>query len=497
MALLLLAVLSGCKSQPDDAKPADVVTLGVITGLGGVTEPCGCTSNPLGGLDRMAARLAAGTGEVPFGYVVVGDTFYELDEPPEVRLEQEHQKADAIARIFNALKNKPLAVATGQRDLKIGTERLQETLRSLSLTMLGFAKPGGVEISSHEVGGRVVGLVGASGESALKEPAPYNEGAAKLRAEGAELVVALVPAAGEHARAFVSQLVGVDVVVLGGQDEVEPPALVGTTLVLEAGDRGQRLGLLSVHFQGEGGFTWFDGGKGERESLEKRIARLERALKRLDDGPAKDARAQKLAELQQDLTALTVSTPKGRYLTWDIESITKLQPADPTVTETLAVYNRSLCDLTFKSHANRDCETATSPADVYVGTQACIACHPGAYEVYQGTSHSHAWKTLTDKGKECDVGCIGCHSVGFEEAGGYCRLQDVEPFQNVGCENCHGPGAGHMQNPGDRTKWSKNFVRNTPEATCVGCHNEEHSDQFNFETYLPRVLGPGHGAAPQ
>ena len=497
--LLLLLASSGCKTQPDAPKPADVVTLGVITGLGGVTEPCGCTSNPLGGLDRMAARLEAGTGSVPFGYVVVGNTFYELDEPPAVRVEQEHQKAQAIAKIFDTMTAKPLAIVTGPRDLIVGSDRLKETLQGVKLPVFGRGRGHGltrfrVDTVVRKIGGRSIGFVGVSGEKAMENPAMYSQGALTLRQQGAEFVVALVPEAGEQARKFVDVLAGMDVIVLGGQDEVAPPEIIGGSLVVEAGDRGQRLGLLSIHFKGEGAFAWFDGGKAECESLEKRTARLEGALERLEDGPAKEARAQKLAELQAELNAITVSTPKGRYVSWDIQNITKTQAADPAVTETLAVYNRSLCDLTLKSHEDRNCEGAKTPADTYVGTQTCVACHPGAYQVYQGTKHAHAWKTLQDKGKECDVGCIGCHSVGFEKAGGYCRLQDTKNFENVGCENCHGPGAGHAQNPGDKTTWSAQFVRNPPETTCVSCHNEEHSDQFNFETYRPRILGEGHGS---
>ena len=91
------------------------------------------------------------------------------------------------------------------------------------------------------------------------------------------------------------------------------------------------------------------------------------------------------------------------------------------------------------------------------------------------------------------VGSIGCHVVGFEQPGGFCRLADAPTWANVGCESCHGPGAGHIASPGDRAAWSKRFVANTPEAVCVGCHNQEHSDQFNFATYRPRILGPGHG----
>ena len=164
-------------------------------------------------------------------------------------------------------------------------------------------------------------------------------------------------------------------------------------------------------------------------------------------------------------------------------------------TQILTGYNKSLCKLTLKAHQELDCPTPESDKDLYAGTETCRGCHAAAYAVYEKTSHSHAWKTLQDKGKDCDVGCIGCHSVGFEKPGGYCRLQDVKPFVNVGCENCHGPAKSHSLNPGDRSQWSSNFTRTPTESTCIGCHNEEHSDQFDFETYLPKVLGPGHQAA--
>jgi hypothetical protein len=33
----------------------------------------------------------------------------------------------------------------------------------------------------------------------------------------------------------------------------------------------------------------------------------------------------------------------------------------------------------------------------------------------------------------------------------------------------------------------------TPEAVCAHCHNEQHSDTFQYEAYLRGIIGPGHG----
>jgi hypothetical protein len=33
----------------------------------------------------------------------------------------------------------------------------------------------------------------------------------------------------------------------------------------------------------------------------------------------------------------------------------------------------------------------------------------------------------------------------------------------------------------------------TPESVCTHCHNEKHSDTFQYEAYLRGIVGPGHG----
>src|SRR5690606_9581947 len=70
-ALLVLTASAGSCSQeprqettptPARVAPADLprpdLRLLVLTDLDGYLEPCGCTSRPLGGIDRLAARLA-------------------------------------------------------------------------------------------------------------------------------------------------------------------------------------------------------------------------------------------------------------------------------------------------------------------------------------------------------------------------------------------------------------------------------------------------------
>ena len=60
------------------------------------------------------------------------------------------------------------------------------------------------------------------------------------------------------------------------------------------------------------------------------------------------------------------------------------------------------------------------------------------------------------------------------------------------CENCHGPASLHVAAQGLEEPIS--LRRAVPETTCLACHNERHSDTFQYQAYLRDVLGPGHGA---
>ena len=59
------------------------------------------------------------------------------------------------------------------------------------------------------------------------------------------------------------------------------------------------------------------------------------------------------------------------------------------------------------------------------------------------------------------------------------------------CEVCHGPGSKHVAEEGLEEPLA--IRKETPASTCTVCHNEQHSDTFQYEAYLRDILGPGHG----
>src|SRR5687768_10384802 len=114
----VLCLLAACSKKDPRSEPADVITLAVVTGLSGTVAPCGCTSKPLGGVDKLARQIELLREKSPaVGLLVNGDTFVELDDPPAHRFEQERQKAVLLADVFKKLP--VLSIVRGPRDLSL------------------------------------------------------------------------------------------------------------------------------------------------------------------------------------------------------------------------------------------------------------------------------------------------------------------------------------------------------------------------------------------
>ena len=110
---------------------------------------------------------------------------------------------------------------------------------------------------------------------------------------------------------------------------------------------------------------------------------------------------------------------------------------------------------------------------------------------WRTTVHARAWKTLVDGGKTGFDDCVSCHVTGYGEMGGS-SLGHLGNLKDVQCETCHGPGsaARRRRGPGGAARRPPGHAR----VHLLRCHNEKHSDTFNYVAYLRDVLGPGHGA---
>ncbi|WP_372368860.1 multiheme c-type cytochrome [Candidatus Uabimicrobium sp. HlEnr_7] len=118
----------------------------------------------------------------------------------------------------------------------------------------------------------------------------------------------------------------------------------------------------------------------------------------------------------------------------------------------------------------------------YVGTDMCMSCHTKEYrEWISKQDHAHAFATLQKQNYHHDPECVKCHVVGYEFAEGYRNFEESDYLINVGCENCHGPGAEHAFNP------KPGYGRTNGEDTCISCHDKDHSPHFAYGEYMKKI----------
>ena len=151
---------------------------------------------------------------------------------------------------------------------------------------------------------------------------------------------------------------------------------------------------------------------------------------------------------------------------------------DPEMIEWYKKYNKEVEDLFFASLDARKKEHRSKK--VYASEQTCLMCHPSKHEIWHKSRHSHAYATLNKVSKAFDPECLECHVTGYKRAGGFVSEVDTPELKNVQCEVCHGPMLIHSKNP------QAGFGNNAREA-CKHCHVKNHSPNFNFSKYWPKI----------
>ena len=73
-----------------------------------------------------------------------------------------------------------------------------------------------------------------------------------------------------------------------------------------------------------------------------------------------------------------------------------------------------------------------------------------------------------------------CHVVGLGRRGGFINAKATPTLVDVQCEACHGPGQAHADSPAPG-------YGAAGARSCLGCHTEENSPEFDFFTYWPRI----------
>lgn len=514
------------QTQPAQSAVANAhssrLTLFVATRIQNTTEPCGCTSDPLGDVSRIAALLRDAKGH---GLLLdAGGLRYKPTPLPREKQPQARLKADFLEQTWRDLG----ALTMLQPADLLGTQGVQELSPRLVSNVEGLPADRVQRELVREVHGVRIGVLGLAAPEAawptgirVSEPQPVAEKAlASLRQQGAAITVALTGLPRDAARRLARKLPDLDILVAGGDDSlaegVAKPEQVGKTLLVVPATEGQRLVRIDVYTGPDGRIDLnLRPTEPQRQEalsqLRDQVAQTEQRLQALRADPqAEPAFVQatdgELARLRQDLARLSLPIAQdGAYVTAELIALGRALRRDEAIAQAMRVLDRQIGEANLKAATPAPAPLAGQPH--YVGTQACEgACHfhDDAVAYWRKTRHAEAFTTLVSAGKELSYDCVGCHAVAFDEPGGsslrslidWQRRQptqaapSVPDLRHVQCETCHGPGSAHIAAP------SKNPIptRQPTQDRCLVCHTKDHSDTFDWLPYLRDILGPGHGA---
>jgi len=174
----------------------------------------------------------------------------------------------------------------------------------------------------------------------------------------------------------------------------------------------------------------------------------------------------------------------------------------------------------------------------FIGSESCRKCHAGEFKVWSDHPHSKAYEALEKKAtrpglRNYDPECLACHTTGFDYDTGFKNKIATPSLINNGCENCHGPGSGHVANPKNQAlldsmmPWrlnkddklpSKEYMEkmgkldplergkvevpatqqrlvNAISGMCMKCHDGDNDPKFDFYLYMPKLYHSGLKAA--
>jgi len=302
LLLASFAALLAHPSSPSFASPGERRAVVFYTARTlGTLEPCGCTSDPLGDIARVTALVRRSQRADATLLVDAGNLTYPAGEIPTRKQDAADLVASFLAREMTRL---PFGgSALGETDLVRGIGKVQPKRLAANLDSPAFVEPS----RSSVVGGIRIGVLGLVDpvlvrEKGLRAEDPVSAARAeadRLRAAGAEIVIALAPLDRRQARA-VAREAAVDFVVLGNDvGEGSPRAeRVGRAFLLVPGSELQRVGRLHIVLRPDearpSGEPLHDAGGPQAnrmrvEEIDRQVRQLDADLARWENDASSDA----------------------------------------------------------------------------------------------------------------------------------------------------------------------------------------------------------------
>jgi 2',3'-cyclic-nucleotide 2'-phosphodiesterase (5'-nucleotidase family) len=471
----------------------------------------------LGGVNHLAAYVKSQADDAPnSALLAAGPVFFMNTALNDERRTQDTWKADALARSLGAAGLR--AWAPGVNDWAAGPDTLASLASAAQATALAanLRAPGLAAVRVFDVGGTKVGVAGVSlplkdgelpsGVSALDSLGELRAAKLKLDAQGAKLRVLLAAMPRGDALRLIDQVPGFQLLVVGKafdqgetNDPPTPPELVGATLVVEAPNHLQALGVVDLYVRDDK-FEFADGSNmaaaAERESLSARIRELSSRLAAADaasHGADLAAGRADLARMQAELKKQSVpSVPQqGSFFQYRLVEVRDSLGNEQTVQSLIDGYYQRVNDHNRDVFRDKVPQPAPAGESHYVGVEVCSKCHKSEREFWNLTQHAAAYATLSSAHKEFNLDCVSCHVTGYDRPGGS-TVVHVEKLSNVQCEECHGAGSRHADTPLDAK-----LISLPEQSLCAAqCHHPPHvKPDWSVTASWAKITGPGHQRA--
>ena len=447
----------------------------------GYFEPCGCTSNQMGGMARRADLL---NKLMDAGWDVRG---VDLGGLSRRTTRQAQIKFEISMQALRDLQY--MAVGLGPEDLRLQPDFLlsqdipDETgngLQFVSANLLFYNDPAigtPAPFRIVEVGERRVGITSVLSETTISSiiapgsntdiswasPGPAIETALQeFDAQQVDFRILLSHSLPDESRQLAEIYPQFDVIVVAqGFSDPDPtvePEKIGNTMMLQVGHKGKYVGVLGLYPAGEGTpvrFQLLPLERSEFNDAQQMIGHMREYQQRLRDEEIVVAEG-------------VVGHPSGAS---------------------------------------------------FVGAETCRDCHHTSYDVWVNSPHAEAldsldpanrregYERLNGVSRMFDPECLSCHVTGWN-AQEHIRYRTGflnEEFAELAnedsslhsrlagnqCENCHGPASRHVELiEAGNIELAKKEVAVTlkqAKAICYRCHDNDNSPDFDFDTYWPQV----------
>ena len=497
----------------------------------GSIAPCGCTAEPLGGLQFAFGYIEQFQNHGDHLILEPGSFLFSDPEGPhrnkdEAEWAQAEQRATHLHAVFSK-QSSHLVSGLGPNDFSSPHGKVALSRWPLPRVLANLAPGHKLNVAPY----RIVQLdsairVGVTAvvdpELSEKQPSfPTTTEMAstlkvqleKMKTQGIDLAVAMIHASADRTQQLAEKVSGYDFMIMGGKIEDVETGRVGAvpirkkdTWIITPGDQAQTISHLSLSIDQQV-ITRPPGNNADGDKIppssswkivasrQQRVDAIARTEKRLEKfSHQTDSDPAYLLVLENELRTLQkqlnkpVEGQEPVIAVFEQAKITCHLPQQPFSAQQLTQYDAWVSESNRKRFSGVFAKSPKKGQPHYSGIEECDMCHEEAVEFWKTTVHGRAFATLERTNKQYDLSCVGCHVTGFRQPGGS-EVVENKGLRDVQCEQCHGPGNIHA----DDSKKSS-IQLHSPIKVCLECHTPEHSDTFDYIPYMRDVLGPGHGA---